>query len=42
MNELLHLKESQETVYMDLQARSRIIKKWFDIQKASSKSFREG
>lgn len=42
MNELLHLEELWNQYYRDLQGRNEIVKKWFDIWKATMENFKEG
>jgi len=42
MNELLHLEESQNESYQNLQKRNVIIKRWFDTWKATLDIFKEG
>lgn len=42
MNELIHLEESQNQSYQDLQKRNAIVKRWFDTWKATLDIFQEG
>ena len=42
MNELLHLEELRNQSYQDLRRRNEIVKRWFDGQKSTLDTFREG